>query len=72
MPRMGPVTRAQLVRGLHALGFEGPYTGGKHQFMVRGQRRVRIANPHREDIGPALLHLVLREAGVSAAEWESV
>ncbi len=70
MPRIGPTSRADLIRCFRDLGFEGPYSGGKHQFMVRGQHRVRIPNPHREDIGPGLLRAVLREAGISVAEWE--
>jgi len=37
---------------------------GKHQFMVRGGLRVRIPNPHREDIGKNLLGEILREAGI--------
>jgi len=72
MPRLGSTSRTELVRGLRKLGFEGPYSGGKHQFMVREQRRVRIPNPHAGDVGPGLLRLVLREAGVSLAEWEDV
>ena len=72
MPRVGPVSRAELIRRFRASGFEGPHSGGKHQFVVRGERRVRIPNPHREDDGAVLVRLVLREAGVSPAEWEEV
>jgi hypothetical protein len=35
MPRFGPTTRTELIRGLRQLGFRGPYSGGKHQFMVK-------------------------------------
>lgn len=35
MPRWGPITRRELIRGLRKLGFEGPLSGGRHQFMVR-------------------------------------
>lgn len=33
---MDPVTRLALVRRLRRLGFEGPFAGAKHQFMLRG------------------------------------
>ena len=52
------------------LGFEGPYSGGKHEFMVRGDLTVRMPNPHRGDIEVGLLKRILRQAGIGRAEWE--
>jgi len=72
MPRFGPTTRKELVRCLRQLGFFGPYSGGKHQFTVRQDLRVRIPNPHQTDVGRNLLRAILREAGVSVAEWEGL
>ncbi len=71
MPRIGPIGRRELVRGLHDLGFQGPYSGGRHQFMVRGDVVVAIPNPHGKDIGVGLLSRVLRQAGVTRTEWEN-
>jgi hypothetical protein len=42
MPPFGPVKRRDPIRNLKTLGFEGPYSGGNHQYMVRGQTRLRI------------------------------
>ena len=72
MPPWGPVKRKDLIAGLRALGFEGPFSGGKHEFMVRGSIVVSIPNPHRSDIGLGLLKLVLDQAGVTRREWEAV
>jgi hypothetical protein len=36
MPPFGPIKRKDLIRHLKQAGFEGPYSGGKHQFMIRG------------------------------------
>ena len=44
MPAFGPIKRSDLIRNLRKLGFEGPYTGGKHQYMVRGEV-IPIAEP---------------------------
>ncbi|MFQ5830202.1 MAG: type II toxin-antitoxin system HicA family toxin [Candidatus Methylomirabilia bacterium] len=71
MPRWGPITRRRLIRGLRTLGFEGPYSGGRHQFMVRGGVVVAIPNPHGKDIGIGLLSRLLRQAGVTRSEWEN-
>jgi predicted RNA binding protein YcfA (HicA-like mRNA interferase family) len=72
MPHCGPATRTELIRYLRQLGFRGPYSGGKHQFLVREHLRVRIPNPHRSDIGKNLLCAILKEADISVAEWESL
>ncbi|PIU31080.1 MAG: hypothetical protein COT06_10075 [Syntrophobacteraceae bacterium CG07_land_8_20_14_0_80_61_8] len=71
MTTLKPVSRRELLKRLKALGFEGPYSGGNHEFMVRGMRRVILPNPHRHDIGTDLLSRILRQAGMSRAEWES-
>jgi predicted RNA binding protein YcfA (HicA-like mRNA interferase family) len=72
MPAFAPIRRRKLVQSLRRLGFEGPFTGGRHQFMVRDDVTVRVPNPHRGDIGVELLSGILRQAGVSREEWESV
>jgi predicted RNA binding protein YcfA (HicA-like mRNA interferase family) len=70
MPRFGPIKRRELIACLRRLGFTGPYAGGKHEFMQRGDLSLTIANPHGSDIGPKLLGQVLRQAGVERSEWE--
>lgn len=72
MPAFGPISRRDLIRNLRALGFEGPYSGGKHAFMRKGDRDVRIPNPHGSDIGRNLLARVLRQAGIERNEWEAL
>ena len=70
MPPFAPTSRRKLVAALRALGFDGPYAGGKHQFMIRGEVTVVLPNPHRTDIGVGLLGRILRQAGISREEWE--
>jgi predicted RNA binding protein YcfA (HicA-like mRNA interferase family) len=70
MPPFGPIRRAELVRALRALGFDGPFSGGKHEFMVRGTVSLHIPNPHQADIGRDLLARILRQAGVDRDTWE--
>jgi predicted RNA binding protein YcfA (HicA-like mRNA interferase family) len=65
------VSRRRLIQGLRDLGFEGPNPGGRHMIMQRGDVTVTLPNPHRGDIGVGLLATVLRQAGVSRAEWEA-
>jgi predicted RNA binding protein YcfA (HicA-like mRNA interferase family) len=72
MPHFGPIKRRDLVRYLGQLGFEGPYSGGKHQFMTKGEITLRLPNPHRSDIAKELLARILRQAGISREEWEKL
>ncbi|MBF8274699.1 MAG: YcfA-like protein [Magnetococcales bacterium] len=34
MPPFGPVDRKDLIRHLRKIGFQGPFSGGRHAFMV--------------------------------------
>ncbi len=70
MPPFGPIKRKDLIRHLKQLGFEGPYSGGKHHFMVRGEITIRVPNPHQADIGMELLARILRQVGINRDEWE--
>ena len=45
MPPLGPIKRKDLIRYLKQAGFEGPYTGGKHQFVRKGGITVRNPQP---------------------------
>ncbi len=72
MPAFGPISRIELIRCLRRLGFAGPFSGGKHQFMVRDDCTIRIPNPHQGDIRRGLLSRILRQAGVSKEEWEGL
>jgi predicted RNA binding protein YcfA (HicA-like mRNA interferase family) len=72
MPAFGPVKRKDLIRHLKQFGFEGPYSGGKHQFMARGEITIRVPNPHHGDIGREFLARILRQAGISKEEWETL
>jgi predicted RNA binding protein YcfA (HicA-like mRNA interferase family) len=72
MPRFGPIERDDLIRYMRQLGFEGPYSGGRHPFMIKGDITLRVPNPHRADISGDLLSRILRQAGVSREEWEQL
>jgi predicted RNA binding protein YcfA (HicA-like mRNA interferase family) len=65
-----PISRKKLIRRLRNLGFSGPLSGGRHQFMVKGELKVRIPNPHGSgDISDPLLKEILRQAEISEEKW---
>jgi len=40
--------------------------------MVKERLRVRIPNPHRNDISKHLVSEILRQAEISIKEWENI
>jgi predicted RNA binding protein YcfA (HicA-like mRNA interferase family) len=62
-------SRKEIIRKFRVLGWDGPRSGGNHQFMVKSKRKQKIPNPHGEDCGVTLLAIILRQAGISPEEW---
>jgi predicted RNA binding protein YcfA (HicA-like mRNA interferase family) len=67
---MKPISRYDLIRKMRRLGFDGPFSGGKHAFMIRNNNRVPLPNPHQGDIGMGLLKRILKQADISEIEWQ--
>ena len=72
MPPFAPVKRKDMIRYFGQLGFEGPYSGGKHQFMIKDDITIRLPNPHQSDVGKELLSRILRQAGISKDDWNEL
>ena len=72
MPRFGPTKRTELIHYLRMIGFEGPYGGRKHQFMIKEKIVLRIPNPHQSDVGKELLSRILRQAKIDRKIWENL
>jgi hypothetical protein len=59
MPPFGPIKRSDLVFYLSRAGFNGPYPGGRYEYMVKRELKVYLPNPHRGDAGKNLLGRVI-------------
>lgn len=60
-----------MIKRLKKMGFNGPYAGGKHQFMRRKDGlKIRVPNPHERDPGIGLMMRILKQAGISKSAWE--
>lgn len=65
------ISRRELIHKFRALGYSGPFSGGKHQFMIKGRQKIRIPNPHEKgEIGVGLLKEILRQANIEEEEWD--
>ncbi len=64
------ISRKELVRKFKALGFSGPHSGKKHQFMKKGPLKIRIPNPHSKDISTGLVKRIIRQADITDNQWD--
>jgi len=54
-----PCKRREFIRRLRKLGFVGPYSGSRHQFMVYEQHRLAI--PSDAEYSVPQLRMMIRE-----------
>jgi predicted RNA binding protein YcfA (HicA-like mRNA interferase family) len=67
------ISRKEIIRKFRALGYLGPFSGGRHQFMIKGKKKIRIPNPHgSKEIDISLVKEILRQAEISNKDWETV
>lgn len=65
------ISRRKLIKKFRELGYLGPFSGGKHQFMIKGNQKIRIPNPHASgDIHISLLKEILKQAQISDEDWD--
>ena len=71
-----PCKRRDFIRCLRKLGFEGPYSGTRHQFMVYGQHRLAI--PSNAEYSVPQLRMMIREVEeilnreIKVNEWNNL
>ena len=76
MSRWIPCKRRDFVKKLRRIGFEGLYSGTRHQFMVYGQHRLTIPS-NDEYCVPQLRMMigeveVILEREITLEEWNSL
>lgn len=69
MDKLTPISWSRFVKRFRKLGFEGPYQGGKHPYMVKENLVLTIPNPHRKEISVDLLSRILKQANIDREEW---
>ena len=76
MSRWTPCKRRELIRRLRSLGFQGPFSGARHQFLVHGSHRLAI--PSNEEYSVPQLRMMLHEVeeilqrAMSIEEWNDL
>ena len=76
MSRWTPCKRNEFIRRLRKLGFDGPYSGTRHQFMVYQQNRLTI--PSNQEYSVPQLRMMIREVeeilgrSITVEEWNDL
>jgi hypothetical protein len=76
MSRWNPCKRGDFIRRPRQLGFEGLYSGAKHQFMVYQQHRLTV--PSNAEYSVPQLRMMLREVEsiigrqITSEEWDKL
>ncbi len=76
MSRWAPCKRRVFICRLREIGFDGPFSGTRHQFMVYGQHRLAI--PSNAEYSVPQLRTMIREVEeivgrrITAAEWNEL
>ena len=71
-----PCKRRDFIRRLRKLGFDGPYSGTRHQFMIHGQNRMAI--PSNTEYSMPQLRMMIQEVegilnrGITVNEWNKL
>ena len=73
MSQWHPCKRRLFIKRLRKIGFEGPYTGTRHQFLVYGDHRLNV--PSNEEYSIPQLKMMIKEVELiierqlTADEW---
>ena len=74
MSRWTPCERREFIRRLRLMGFDGPFSGARHQFLVFRENRLTI--PSNEEYSVPQLKMMLHDVAVILGreiplqEWE--
>ncbi|RIK61170.1 hypothetical protein DCC62_27760 [candidate division KSB1 bacterium] len=76
MSRWIPCKRNDFIKRLRKLGFEGPYSGTRHQFIIYEQHRLTV--PSNTEYSVPQLRMMIREVEVILGQqitheaWEAL
>ena len=76
MSRWNPCKRGDFIRRLRKIGFDGPYAGSKHQFLIFQQYRLTV--PSNSEYSVPQPRMMLKEAEeiiarpITADEWNDL
>ena len=71
MPRLPVVSGDDFVKAVGKAGFVWDRTEGSHMILV-GPSRRRLSVPRHRELGPGLLRVLIRDAGLTIGEFRKL
>jgi predicted RNA binding protein YcfA (HicA-like mRNA interferase family) len=74
MSKLHPEKPDAVIRKLRALGYEGPFPGGRHVFMRHPQKKHKVPVPYHKgrDIPKGTIREIIKELGVTVGKWNGL
>ena len=74
MSKLRPEKPNLVIRKLKALGYEGPFPGGKHVFMRHPLTKHKIPVPYHKgrDIPKGTIREIIKEFGITVEKWNKL
>jgi predicted RNA binding protein YcfA (HicA-like mRNA interferase family) len=74
MSKLLPEKPNEVIRKLRALGYEGPFSGGRHVFMRHPKTRHKIPVPYHKgkDIPKGTIREIIKELGITVKMWNDL
>ncbi|MGH7806550.1 MAG: type II toxin-antitoxin system HicA family toxin [Thermodesulfobacteriota bacterium] len=74
MSKLHPEKPNEVIRKFRALGYEGPFPGGRHVFMRHPQTRHKIPVPYHKgkDIPKGTIAEIIKELGITVKKWNDL
>ena len=69
MSKISPLKRGVLIDKLRKIGFFGPFSGARHQYMKRDNEKIFIPNPHGKDIGLPIIRKIITQVNINRDQW---
>ena len=54
---------------MRKVGFSGPYSAARHEYMSRNGEKIFIPNPHGKDIGLPIIKKIIDQLRISNQEF---
>ena len=76
MKSFKPSKRRDFIRKLYMLGFDGPYSGSRHQFLIYANHRLTV--PSNDEYSIPQVKMMLKEVesilgrNISALDWNKL
>ena len=71
MPKLPVVSGAEVVRAFESLGWEVVRRRGSHVILVKDGEMASLSVPDHNEVAKGTLRSLIREAGVTVAEFTS-